>query len=130
MGNQFSQKYSSKILDNHHGGLILYNGNIYGSNWLNNNTGSWVCMDWESGEVKYEEKWDSKGSLIMADGLLYGYNERGNVGLIDPNSDGFNIISEFKITKGAGPHWAHPYIANGKLFMRHGEVLMVFDIKA
>jgi hypothetical protein len=86
-------------------------------------------MDWASGDIKYEEKWDSKGSLVMADGLLYGYNERGNVGLIKPDPAGFNVISSFKITEGAGPHWAHPFVADGKLFMRHGEVLMVFEIK-
>ena len=129
-GKSVSKKYGNKILDNHHGGLVLYNGNVFGSNWLNNNTGSWVCMDWDTGDIKYEEKWDSKGSMVMADGLLYGYNERGNVGLINPDTNSFDIISTFKITEGAGPHWAHPFIADGKLFMRHGEVLMVFDIKA
>jgi hypothetical protein len=49
--------------------------------------------------------------------------------LIKPDPKGFEIISEFRIKKGSGPHWAHPFIADGKLFMRHGEVLMVYDIK-
>jgi hypothetical protein len=65
----------------------------------------------------------------MAEGLLYAYNEKGNVGLIKPDPNGFQIIRQFKITKGAGPHWAHPYIADGKLLIRHGDVLMVYDIK-
>ena len=64
----------------------------------------------------------------MADGLLYMYNEKGTVGIAKPNPDKFEIISEFKITKGAGPHWAHPFIGEGKLLIRHGEVLMVYDI--
>jgi outer membrane protein assembly factor BamB len=67
--------------------------------------------------------------LGLADGLLYGYNERGNVGLIKPDPKGFELISEFRIKKGSGPHWAHPFIADGKLFIRHGDVLMVYDIK-
>ena len=65
----------------------------------------------------------------MADGLLYAYNERGNVGLIEPNPDSFKVVSQFKLKGGAGPHWAHPFIADGKLFLRHGEVLFVYDIK-
>ncbi len=129
-GKSVSLKYKNTTLDNHHGGLVLYNGHVFGSNWENNSRGNWVCMDWDSGEISYEESWDSKGSMVMAEELLYAYNERGNVGLIQPDPAGFNVISQFKITKGAGPHWAHPFIADGKLFLRHGDVLMVFDLKA
>ncbi len=127
-GKSVSKKYTNTVLDNHHGGLVLYNGHVYGSNWSNNSKGNWVCMDWDSGDIKYEEEWGSKGSLVMADGLLYAYNERGNVGLIQPETDSFKVISEFKITKGAGPHWAHPFVSNQKLLIRHGDVLMVYDI--
>ncbi len=129
-GKSVSEKFVNKTLDNHHGGLVLYNGHVFGSDWINNNTGNWTCMDWDTGEISYDEKWVSKGSLVMADNLLYAYNERGNVGLFQPTTDGWHPISEFKITKGAGPHWAHPFIADGKLFMRHGDVLLVYNIKA
>ena len=35
----------------------------------------WVCMKWDTGEIKYVTEWDTKGALVMADGLLYAYNE-------------------------------------------------------
>jgi outer membrane protein assembly factor BamB len=85
-------------------------------------------MKWDNGEIKYVTDWDTKGPIVMADGLLYCYNERGKVGLVNPDPKGFEIISEFKITKGSGPHWAHPFIADGKLFVRHGEVLFGYNI--
>lgn len=128
-GTSVSEKYFNTTLDNHHHGVVQYDGYIYGSNWANNKQGSWVCLEWDTGEVKYEEDWDTKGVLVMADGFFYAYNERGNVGLVKPGPDGFEVVSQFRITKGAGPHWAHPAIADGKLFMRHGEVMMVYDIK-
>ena len=128
-GKSVSVKYTNSTLDNHHGGLILYNGFVYGANWSSNNKGNWVCMNWDTGEIAYEETWGSKGSLIMAEDMLYVYNERGGMGLVKPTPEKFDVVSEFKITEGAGPHWAHPFIADGKLFMRHGDVLMVFDIK-
>ncbi len=128
-GKSVNEVFTNTVFDNHHHGVILHNGYIYGSNWINNNKGNWVCMDWNSGKIMWEETWDSKGSLVMADGLLFAYNERGNVGLIQPSPESFKLISEFKITKGAGPHWAHPFIADGKLLLRHGEVLMVYDLK-
>ena len=128
-GTSVSEKFVDRTLDNHIGGLVISDGHVYGSNWYNNSNGRWVCMNWDTGEIKYVAEWDSKGPVVMAEGLLYAYNEKGNVGLIKPDPNGFQIISQFKITKGAGPHWAHPYIADGKLLIRHGDVLMVYDIK-
>ncbi|MCK5135931.1 MAG: PQQ-binding-like beta-propeller repeat protein [Bacteroidales bacterium] len=84
---------------------------------------------WETGKVMYEEKWYNKGSIIYADGLLYVYEEkRGHVGLVEPTPEGFRVISSFKIDGGSGPHWAHMSIYDKKLFIRHGEVLFVYDI--
>ncbi len=128
-GTSVTPKFTDQTFDNHHHGVIYYDGYLYGSNWQNNKRGKWVCMKWDTGEIIYIENWDSKGAIIMADGLLYCYNEKGNVGLVKPDPKGFEVISQFKITKGGGPHWAHPFIADGKLLIRHGDVLMVYDIK-
>ncbi len=128
LGKSVSEKFIDHTLDNHHHGIILHDGHLYGSNWFDNKRGRWVCMKWDTGEIKYVDDWDTKGAMVMADGMLYCYNEKGSVGLIKPDPKGFDVISEFKITKGAGPHWAHPFIADGKLLMRHGEVVMVYDI--
>ena len=54
--------------------------------------------------------------------------KKGNVGLVNPTPDKFDLISSFKITKGAGPYWAHPVISDGKLYIRHGNALMAYDI--
>lgn len=124
-----NEVFRDHTFDNHHHGVILTEGYLYGSNWQNNKKGKWVCMDWKTGEIMYVAPWDTKGSIVMADGLLYCYNERGTVGLIEPDSNEFKVISQFKIRKGAGPHWAHPFIADGKLLIRHGDVLMVYNIK-
>ena len=130
-GNSVSEKYRNTTLDTHHHGAILVDGYVYGSNWISNGKGKWVCMDWETGAIKYETDWNNKGSIVYADGMLYVYEEKGgNVGLVKPNPEKWEVVSSFKVTKGSGPHWAHPFISNGKLYLRHGEVLLVYDIKA
>ena len=121
--------FRDQTFDNHHHGIILYDGFLYGSNWQDNRRGNWVCMNWKSGEIMYVEQWDTKGAVVMADGLLYCYNEKGNVGIAKPDPEKFEVISEFKIDMGAGPHWAHPFVGEGKLLIRHGDALMVYDIK-
>ena len=78
----------------------------------------------------YNSKWNgNKGSLIYADGMLYCYDERtGNVGLVAATPEEFKVVSRFTITKGKGPFWAHPSIADARLYLRHGAHLMVYDI--
>lgn len=124
-----SVKWTSDVLDSHHGGMVLVDGYIYGSNWLNNGNGNWVCLDWNTGEVMYEEAWYNKGSIIYSDGMLYIFEEKfGNVGLFEPNTEGLKLKGTFKVDDGRGPRWAHPSIYDGKLFLRHLGVLLVYNI--
>lgn len=123
-------KWKNEILDTHHGGLVLMDGVIYGSNMIDNTRGNWAAVDWQSGKTLWEENWFTKGSVIAADGMLYFYEEKsGNVALVQPDTKQLKVISSFKINAGEGPHWAHPSIYNGMLFIRHGSVLMVYDLK-
>lgn len=124
--------WTDKVLDVHHGGVVEINGYIYGSNWINNNNGNWCCIDWNTGKKMWEQRWNNKGSIIAADGLLYIYDERsGNVGLVKPDPAKFNLVSTFKVKQGkSGPFWAHPVIYNGVLYLRHMNALMAYDIKA
>jgi outer membrane protein assembly factor BamB len=122
--------WSDSTLDTHHGGVVLVDDYIYGSNWLNNSQGNWVCLDWKTGKVMYEKEWFNKGSIISANGMLYCYEEkRGNLALVKSTPKDFEVISSFRIRKGRGPHWAHPVISNKILYVRHGDVLMAYDIK-
>ena len=127
-GQSVTEKWINHTLDTHHGGFVKIGGNIYGSNWINNVNGNWVCLDWVTGETLYEETWRNKGSIIEADGMLYCYEEKsGHLALVKPNPEKFELVSSFKI-EGNGGHWVHPSIFDGKLFIRHGDVLMAFNI--
>lgn len=129
-GNSIKLKWKNDTIDNHHGGVVLVDGNIYGANWQNNANGKWVSVNWETGKTNWENEWINKGSIISAEKLLYLFEEkRGNVALVEPSVDSLKIISSFKVDAGVGPRWAHPAIYDKKLFIRHGDVLLVYDIK-
>jgi outer membrane protein assembly factor BamB len=90
----------------------------------------WACVDWTTGETLWTTKWYARGSIISADGMLYLFEEKsGHIALVKPDPSKLDIVSEFQITKGEGPFWAHPVISNGKLYIRHGDVLMVYKVK-
>ena len=129
-GRSVLLKWTNEDFDNHIGGVVQVGDCIFGSNWVGNGGGNWMCVDWNSGKTMYETKWFNKGSIISADGLLYCYEEKtGNLAMVKPNPEKFEVISSFKIDKGEGPHWSHPTIYDGKLLVRHGESLMVYNLK-
>lgn len=122
--------WSDTILDTHHGGVLKLGDYIYGSNWINNAKGNWCCIDWKTGKAKYEAKWNTKGSIIANDGMLYCYDERqGNLALVEASPEKFEPISSFKVPYGKGPHWSHPVIKDGVFYVRHGGAVMAYDIK-
>lgn len=129
-GRSISLKWQNDVLDTHIGGLVLVGGNIYGSTMLDNANGKWASVNWETGKTNWEAEWFTKGSIISADDMLYCYDDRfGNIGLVKPNPEKFDLVSSFRIQKGAGPHWAHPTIYGGKLLVRHGNYLAVYNLK-
>lgn len=122
--------WKTDVLDVHHGHVVLVDGYLYGSNWLNNSKGNWACIEWQSGKKMYEAEWGTKGSIIYADGMLYCYEEkRGNLALVTANPKEFKITGSLKIEKGSKSHWAHPVISDGILYVRHGNALHAFDIR-
>ena len=123
-------KWQNDVMDTHHGGVVLIDGNIYGTNWINNSKGQWVSLNWATGTTNWVKDWIAKGSIIAADGLLYCYDEKaGNVALVQPDSSDFKIISTFKFEGGEGPYWAHPSIYDGKLYLRHGNVMRSYNLR-
>ena len=129
-GSAVEVKWINDLLDTHHGGNVLIDGYLYGSTWTNNSKGNWACIDWDTGENIWEAEMNTKGSIIATEGMLYIYDERrGQLALVPADPKGFNIISSMRIEEGSGPHWAHPVIHKGILYVRHGDVLMAYDIK-
>jgi len=61
--------------------------------------------------------------------MLYAYSDRGEMALVKPNPDKFELVSSFKVTLGTNQHWAHPVIHDGVLYIRHGDVLMAYQVK-
>ncbi|HNY01108.1 MAG TPA: PQQ-binding-like beta-propeller repeat protein [Bacteroidales bacterium] len=128
-GDSITRVWADTVLDCHHGGVVKIGNCIYGSNWLDNSRGNWCCLDWATGKTLYEEKWFTKGAMIAAGGMLYILDEKnGHMGLVKADPARFEVTGSFVVPSGKGPFWAHPVISHGKLLIRHGDVLMAYDI--
>jgi outer membrane protein assembly factor BamB len=129
-GNSVGIVWENRNFDPQLGGVVLLGNYLFGANHTSNPSDSWVCVDWTTGKTLWTAKWYSRGSVISADGMLYLFEEKsGHLALVKPDASKLDIVSEFQITKGDGPFWAHPVISKGKLYIRHGDALMAYQIK-
>lgn len=119
--------WKSKDLDNHHGGVLLLDGYLYGAAY----GGPWVCLDWRTGKRMYRERGAGKGSLTCAEGMLYTLSERNQMGLVPATPKEHKVVSQFKVPSGGeGPSWAYPVVCGGRLYIRHAGQLFAYDIQA
>jgi outer membrane protein assembly factor BamB len=129
-GNSVNIVWENRNFDPQVGGVVLLGNSIYGTTHMSKPVDMWACVDWTTGKTLWTTKWYSRGSVISADGMLYFFEEKsGHIALVNPSTSKLDIVSEFQVTKGEGPYWAHPVINNGKLYIRHGDVLLVYQVK-
>lgn len=124
-GNSITQIWKNKKSDNLMGGFIKINDYIYTSGYERR---YYYTEDEKTGALLDSIKYD-RGAINYADGMLYLYNEKGQMGLFKPNGAKMEQVSSFNVTKGTKAHYAHPVICNGILYIRHGKSLLAYDIK-
>jgi outer membrane protein assembly factor BamB len=128
-GDSFTadEQYFEKRIKNHHGGLVLVDGYLYGTG-----DNSLICIDWKTGKIKWDERKPGKGSLTYADGRLYVRNEggKGTMTLVEANPEKYVEHGRFDQPNRSGANaWSHPVVANGKLYIRDQDVLLCYDVK-
>ena len=118
--------YHEGGLANHHGGVLLIDGYVYGTN-----NAALMCVEFEDGSTAWTARGVGKGSVAYADGCLYVRSEDGEIALVEANSKGYKEKGRFKQPdRSREKAWAHPMIAGGKLYLRDWDALFVYDIKA
>ncbi len=116
--------YFNRYLMNHHGGVLLLNGYLYGYH-----NAILTCMEFETGKVMWKDRAVGKGSLTYADGNLYLLSEDNVVGLAEASPEGYQEKSRFEIEDQGWPSWAHPVVCGGKLYIRNQATLTCYNIK-
>lgn len=124
-GKQVEQLWRNESLQNLMGGIVLLDGFIFGSTYRSDN---WYAVDISNGETHILAEDFKNGVVVYADGLFYLYNEDGEMALVQMDNDTFEIRGRFSVPLGTDQHWAHPVIYDKKLYIRHGDALMVYGV--
>jgi outer membrane protein assembly factor BamB len=122
-----------KQFQSHHGGFVKVGDYIYGGH--NHNKGEPTCIEMKTGKIMWHADEPGKGSgcVLYADGHLYFRYENGLVALVEATPEKYNLKSTFTPPSrpgATGTAWAYPVISDGKLYLRHADVLFCYDVKA
>ncbi len=119
------EAYFTREMMNHHGGMLLINGYLYGfSNAI------LTCLEFATGKKMWSHRSVGKGSMTYADGMLYLVGEDQTVGLAEAGPRGYFEKGRFPLEDLGRPTWAHPVVAGGRLYIRNQGTLACYDIKA
>ncbi len=133
-GHRVEEVYANKVMKNHHGGVVLVDGHVYG---YSDGVG-WLCQDFASGKKVWNEKKAlGKGAVTCVNGRLYCLDESdGSVVLAEASPAGWREHGRFvlepqtELRKPAGRIWTHPVVVGGRLYLRDQELLFCFDVAA
>jgi len=117
--------YFSREMMNHHGGVLLLDGYLYGFN-----NAILSCVEFATGKAVWRDRSVGKGTLTYADGQLYLLSENNVVGLAEASPTGYKEKGRFQIADQGWPSWAHPVVCGGRFYIRNQGTLACYDIKA
>jgi len=116
--------YFTREMQNHHGGVVLVNGYLYG---FNNNI--LTCLEFATGKMIWRDRSVGKGSVTYADGNLYILGEDNMVGLAEATPAGYREKGRFSIADQGLPSWSHPVVSGGRLYIRNQGTLASYDVR-
>lgn len=119
-----TEVYFQKKMTCHYGGMVKVGDCVY-----SNADGPLVCMDFKTGEIRWQARTVGKGSIIAADGMLYLVSEGHELALVEANPEKYIPHGRFKSPAAKAAVLAHPAIADGKLFVRAQETLTAYDLR-
>ena len=117
--------YFTREMQNHHGGIVLVNGYLYGYN-----NAILTCLEFATGKLAWRDRSVGKGAVTYADGNLYILGEDFVVGLAEATPSGYREKGRFKIRDQGAPSWAHPVVSGGRLYIRNQNELTSYDVRA
>lgn len=127
--------WHNKMLDIKQGGIVLVDDKLYGYAESQSRSGPWMCIDFKSGETIFqsspiESTYKYKnGCLTYGDGMFYLFSDNGNMSLVKPMDKDFEVTGRLKIEDpGTRPTWAHPVVFGGRLYLRYGDKLGVYNV--
>ncbi len=110
------------------GGAVCVDGHLYGTG--THQRVRLVCVEMATGDVVWQAADIEEGSVIAADGLIFWYRPRdAEIAMLRADPTGPKLGGRFVIGEESKGHYSHLAISDGRLYVRHGEQLLCFDVR-
>jgi outer membrane protein assembly factor BamB len=116
-GGQATKVYENKFMKNHFNSCVLIGGHLYGTTGEAGQASYLVCMEFTTGEVKWQEKSVGLGSLMAADGKLIVLSEKGELIIAQPSPQKFEPLARAQVL--SGKCWTTPVLSQGRIYCRN-----------
>ncbi len=123
-GRNVREIWKNERIKNALGGFVLVDNKLF----VTTENKYFNMLDTKDGSV-IERVRSTYQSTIFADNKFICYGTNGDVDLFNYENGKLTPGGSFKITKGSREHFSHPVVANGVLYIRHGEALMAYRIR-
>ena len=128
-----AQVYAKNTLGNAHGGVVLLGEHLYGSHDMR----GWRCLDFKTGEQVWEDmKTIGVGTAIVSDGkMIVLSQDTDKVSLAEMTPAGVKVAGQFKLPavsqlrRRGTKAWAHPVLADGRLYIREQEMIFCYQLR-
>lgn len=101
---------------------VFYKDYIYGiSNYgyPDSVIGDLVCLDPKTGERKWKQDGFGKGSILIADGMIFAIRKNGDLIMAKADPSSYQELGKMKLPfKSPEKCWAAPILAEGKIIVR------------
>jgi len=112
------------------GGVVKVGNYLYGTTEK-----ALHCLEFTTGQVKWDAPALGAASICYADNRLYLHGENGEAALVEPSPNGYQEKGRFTPpdqptrSQPMEKAWAHPVVANGRLYLRDHAMLWCYDVK-
>ena len=116
--------FSHRKMRNHFNNSILLDGYLYGFDG-NSNLGRVVqltCLDFQTGEVMWQQAGYGCGSLMVADGKLLVLSDKGLLAVVAANPQNYEEIARSEFLERRC--WTVPVLLNGHVYGRNANGLL------
>ena len=119
---QVQEIWQSPFMRNHFSSSVIDGDHLYGFD-----NATLKCIALSDAKMAWGKRGFGKGSLILADDLLYVLSDRGQLVLAKATPDGYEETGSVQALEGRC--WTSPTLSGGRLYLRNHTEMVVYDLK-
>lgn len=120
-GPKVEDVWRDRVIKNHWSSSVYHDGHLYGFD-----NGTLKAVDALTGEQKWAHRGLGKGSLVVADGMLFILGDRGQLVLAEATPEAFR--QKGAVEPMSKKTWTAPSLSDGKLYLRDMHEIVCFEV--